>query len=66
MAATSGSQRAVCTVLLLMAELYRCPSAVDDVRDGVIEGFNDWGGWGYDDFVPGDDTKTAPSGDETT
>ena len=28
------SQRAVCTVLFLMAELYRCPSAVDDVREG--------------------------------
>ena len=30
------------------------------------EGFNDWAGRGYDDFVPGDVTKTAPSGDETT
>ena len=30
------SQRAVCTVLFLMAELYRCPSAIDDVREGVI------------------------------
>ena len=30
------------------------------------EGFNDWGGRGYDDFVPGEFTKTAPSGDETT
>ena len=28
------SQRAVCTVLFLMAELYRCPSAVDDVHEG--------------------------------
>ena len=28
------SQRAVCTVLFLMAELYRCPSAADDVREG--------------------------------
>ena len=28
--------------------------------------FNDWGGRGYDDFVPGEVTKTAPSGDETT
>ena len=26
------------------------------------EGFNDWGGRGYDDFVPGEVTKTAPSG----
>ena len=24
--------------------------------------FNDWGGQGYDDFVPGEYTKTAPSG----
>ena len=28
--------------------------------------FNDWGGRGYDDFVPGEVTKTAPSGDKTT
>ena len=26
------------------------------------EGFNDWGGRGYDDFVPGEVTKTAPPG----
>ena len=32
----------------------------------IIEGFNDWGGWGYDDFIPGEVTETAPSGDETT
>ena len=31
-----------------------------------VEGFNDWGGWGYDGFIPGEVTKTAPSGDETT
>ena len=31
-----------------------------------MEGFNDWGGRGYDDFVPKEVTKTAPSGDETT
>ena len=31
-----------------------------------IEGFNDWGGRGYDDFVPGEVIKTAPSEDETT
>ena len=31
-----------------------------------LEGFNDWGGRGYDDFVPGKVTKTAPSGDGTT
>ena len=30
------------------------------------EGFNDWGGRGYDDFVPGELIKTAPSGDRTT
>ena len=31
------------------------------------EGFNDCGGRGYDDFVPGEVTKTAaPSGDRTT
>ena len=30
------------------------------------EGFNNLGGRGYDDFVPGEVIKTAPSGDETT
>ena len=30
------------------------------------EGFNGWGGRGYDNFFPGEVTKTAPSGDETT
>ena len=30
------------------------------------EEFNDWGGRGYDDFVPGEVIKTAPFGDETT
>ena len=30
------------------------------------EGFNDWGGRGYDDFVPEEVTKTTPSGDRTT
>ena len=32
----------------------------------AAEGFNDWGGRGYDDFVPGEVTKIAPYGDETT
>ena len=32
----------------------------------VLEGFNDWGGRGYDDFVPEEVTKTASSGDRTT
>ena len=30
----------------------------------MSERFNDWGGRGYDDFVLGEVTKTAPSGDE--
>ena len=32
----------------------------------IYEQFNDWRGRGYDDFVPGEVTKTAPSGDRTT
>ena len=32
----------------------------------AFEGFNDWGGRGYDDFVPGEVIKTAPFGDEPT
>ena len=27
-----------------------------------VRGVHDWGGWGYDDFVPGEVTKTAPPG----
>ena len=30
------------------------------------EWFNDWGRRGYDDSVPGEVTKTPPSGDMTT
>ena len=30
------------------------------------KGFNDWRGRGCGDFVPGEVTKTAPSGDRTT
>ena len=32
----------------------------------TTEGFNDWEERGYDDFVPGEATKTAPSEDTTT
>ena len=40
------------------ARLYlKCPDS---------ECSNDWGGRGYDDSVPGDGTKTTPSGDKTT
>ena len=35
-------------------------------NSGVQEGFNDWGGRGYEDFVPGEVTTTVPLGDETT
>ena len=39
-------------------------------RDGddaiASECSNDWGGRGYDDFIPGEVTKTTPSGDRTT
>ena len=32
----------------------------------ILELFNDWGGRGYDDSIPGEVTKTASSGDRTT
>ena len=41
-------------------------SATSNIPGSPGERFNDWGGRGYDDFVPGEVTKTAPSGDETT
>ena len=34
--------------------------------EGPSEWFKDWGGRGYDDFVPGEVTKTAPYGDMIT
>ena len=39
---------------------------ISRARTVITEGFNDWEGQGYDDFVPGEVTKTTPSGDETT
>ena len=37
------------------------------IVDGVNKRFSTIGGrWGYDDFVPEEVTKTAPSGDEIT
>ena len=49
--------RASISLLVHTVSLDICPTC---------EGFNDWGGRGYDDFVPGGVTKTAPSGDRTT
>ena len=50
------------------AELQAATGAVHAARQRLkmdTEGFDDWGRRGYDDFVPGEVTKTAPSGDET-
>ena len=40
--------------------------AAGKVYNQTNEGYNDWGGRGYDHFVPGEVTKTTPSGDKTT
>ena len=48
-----------------MSRLTRDGTA-EPISRNPTEGFNDWGGRGYDDFVPGEVTKTAPSGGETT
>ena len=49
---------------------YRCNInyvlSQDQNSELSFEGFNDWGGRGYDDFVPGVVSKTASSGDRTT
>ena len=44
------------------------PSTIvgSSVSISIEEGFNDWGGREYDDFVLGEVTKIASSGDETT
>ena len=39
---------------------------LDSEKRTKEEGFNDWGGRENDDFIPGEVTKTTPSGDETT
>ena len=39
---------------------------ISKVEGSSNEGFNDWGGRGYDDFVPREVTKTTPCGDRTT
>ena len=51
----------------------RAPASADETAaskaapaTSSTELFNDWGGRGYDDSVPGEVTKTAPSGDRTT
>ena len=54
-------------MLLLLLLLFLTFSAlVINAKKTTLEGFNDWGGRGYDDFVPGEVTKTTPSGDETS
>ena len=59
--------RAACVLPMCKAGLYfRLRSLLLSVCSFWPEGFNDWGGRGYDDFVPGEVTKKAPSGDRTT
>ena len=48
------------------AELGWNPVSKHKIQPEYGEGFNDWGGRGYYDFIPGKVTKTAPSGDMTT
>ena len=36
------------------------------ISPAPTECYKDWGGRGYDDFVPGNGTKTTSSGDRTT
>ena len=38
---------------------------VSATKSLLLESFNVWGGRGYDDFVPGEGTKKAPSGHRT-
>ena len=47
-------------------EYYASEKRERDRESRSHEGFNDLGGRGYDDVVPGKVTKTAPSEDETT
>ena len=52
--------------LTAMAQNEVCPRDEIANPSGMKEGFNDWGRRGYDDFVPGEVTKTVPSGYRTT
>ena len=47
--------------MILITKIYVCMN----VCMYVCELFNDWGGRGYDDSVPGEATKTLSSGDRT-
>ena len=59
------------SVSVIFILYFRFPSASIFIDALILwprlkKGFNDRGGRGYNDFVPGEVTKTAPSGDETT
>ena len=62
--------RSVLKLKLLVAELLSFVSSPTLLKKFQViskfECFNDWGGRGYDDSVPGGGTKTTPSGDRTT
>ena len=55
-----------CGSILIFEDASGHARGVMDLLIVLLEGFNDWGGRGYDDFVTGEVTKTAPSGDRTT
>ena len=60
------SASAACFTFPCLMASGKLPAALWVAVEGNVEGFKNWGGRGYDDFVPGEVTKTAPSEDETT
>ena len=56
------------TMFLIAVPVVRFPRSVevDFSAHYIVKEFNDWGGQGYNDFVPGVVTKTTSSGDRTT
>ena len=59
----------ICYLVILFGKVILyvwCSSPHIQSLTSIDKGFNDWGGRGYDDFVPEEVTKTAPSGDKTT
>ena len=62
----AGHNLILITAALRNRLLLRDKEIAPKIVQGDEECFNSWGARGYGDSVPGEVTKTAPSGDRTT